>query len=82
MAWIWPEARGQIQTSVQAGGMARARMRPLTNPMKMNGCAMVLLNPPAGAAAAASEICGWAAERLGDAGARTEVWMAGAEHAG
>ena len=70
------------QAGVKRVLAAEARMRPLTNPMKMNGCAMVLLNPPAGAAAAASEICGWAAERLGDAGARTEVWMAGAEHAG
>ena len=70
------------QAGVKRVLAAEARMRPLTNPMKMNGCAMVLLNPPAGAAAAASEICGWAAERLGDAGARAEVWMAGAEHAG
>ena len=70
------------QAGVKRVQAAEARMRPLTNPLKMNGCAMVLLNPPAGAAAAASEICGWAAERLGDAGARTEVWMAGAEHAG
>ena len=29
--------------------VAEARLRPLTNPMKMNGCAMVVLNPPAGA---------------------------------
>ena len=66
------------QAGVKRVLAAEARMRPLTNPMKRNGCAMVLLNPPAGAAAAASEICGWAAERLGDAGARAEVWMAGA----
>lgn len=58
--------------------VAEARLRPLTNPMKMNGCAVVVLNPPAGAEAAASEICGWVAERLGEAGARSEVWMAGA----
>ena len=57
--------------------MAEARLRPLANPMKMNGCAMVVLNPPAGAAAAASEICGWVAGQLGDPGARAEVWMTG-----
>lgn len=57
--------------------VAEARLRPLTNPMKMNGCAVVVLNPPAGADVAASEICGWVADRLGDAGARSEVWMTG-----
>ena len=54
--------------------VAEARLRPLTNPMKMNGCAMVVVNPPAGTEAAAREICGWVAEVLGDAGARAEVW--------
>ncbi len=58
--------------------VAEARLRPLTNPMKMNGCAVVVLNPPAGAEAAAAGICGWVAGTLGDAGARSEVWMTGA----
>jgi 23S rRNA (adenine2030-N6)-methyltransferase len=57
--------------------VAEARLRPLTNPMKMNGCAVVVLNPPAGAEAAASEVCGWVAGRLGEAGARAEVWITG-----
>jgi 23S rRNA (adenine2030-N6)-methyltransferase len=57
--------------------VAEARLRPLANPMKMNGCAVVVLHPPAGAEAAASEVCGWVAGRLGDAGARAEVWMTG-----
>jgi 23S rRNA (adenine2030-N6)-methyltransferase len=45
--------------------------------MKMNGCAVVVLNPPAGAQAAAAEVCGWVADRLGEAGAKAEVWMTG-----
>lgn len=53
---------------------AEARLRPLTNPMTMNGCAMVVINPPAGSEAAAREICGWVAGTLGGAGARAEVW--------
>ena len=57
--------------------VAEARLRPLTNPMKMNGCALVVLNPPAGAEAAAAEVCGWVADRLGETGARSEVWMTG-----
>lgn len=56
--------------------VAEARLRPLTNPMKMNGCAMVFLNPPEGLEAAAREVCGWVAANLGDAGARAEVWTA------
>ncbi|WP_313447071.1 23S rRNA (adenine(2030)-N(6))-methyltransferase RlmJ, partial [Brevundimonas sp.] len=54
--------------------VAEARLRPLTNPMKMNGCAMVVVNPPAGAEEAATEICGWVAGALGEAGGRAEVW--------
>ena len=54
--------------------VAEARLRPLTNPMKMNGCAMVVVNPPEGTDAAATEICGWVADTLGDAGAKAEVW--------
>jgi 23S rRNA (adenine2030-N6)-methyltransferase len=56
--------------------VAEARLRPLTNPMKMNGCALVVLNPPPGAEAAANEVCGWVTESLGEAGARAEVWLA------
>jgi len=55
--------------------VAEARLRPLTNPMKMNGCAMVVVNPPPGAEAAAREICGWVADSLGDTGGRAGVWM-------
>ena len=54
--------------------VAEARLRPLTNPMKMNGCALVVVNPPAGAEAAANEVCGWFAGALGEAGGRAEVW--------
>lgn len=54
--------------------VAEARLRPLTNPMKMNGCAMMVLNPPEGADAAAREICGWVVEALGEPGGKAEVW--------
>lgn len=54
--------------------VAEARLRPLTNPMKMNGCAMVVLNPPEGTEAAAREICGWVVEALGEPGGKAEVW--------
>ena len=57
--------------------VAEARLRPLTNPMKMDGCALVVLNPPRGAGDAATEVCSWVADRLGEAGARAEVWING-----
>ncbi|RZJ05809.1 MAG: 23S rRNA (adenine(2030)-N(6))-methyltransferase RlmJ [Brevundimonas sp.] len=70
---------GFLRRLSQAGAkgalVAEARLRPLINPMKMNGCAMVVLNPPPGADAAATEICGWVADTLGEAGGRAEVWI-------
>ncbi|MEN5177947.1 23S rRNA (adenine(2030)-N(6))-methyltransferase RlmJ [Brevundimonas diminuta] len=57
--------------------VAEARLRPLNNPMKMNGCAMTIVNAPSGADAAAAEICGWTVQALGDPGGRAEVWRAG-----
>ena len=63
--------------SVRSGTVlvAEARLRPLTDPMKMNGCAMVVVNPSPGAESAARAICDWVAETLGDHG-RAEVWTA------
>ena len=54
--------------------VAEARLRPLLNPMKMNGCAMVVVNPPEGTDEAAAEICGWVVEHLGEQGGRSEIW--------
>ena len=49
--------------------VAETRMRPLTNPMKMNGCALVLLGAPADMKAPLESICGWTAGVLGQDGA-------------
>ena len=46
---------------------AEARVRPLSDPMKMNGCALVLVDGPDLAAAFAA-ICGWVAHALGAGG--------------
>lgn len=45
--------------------VAECRMRPLSDPMKMNGCALVLLDGPA---LPLAEICGWIAQALGAGG--------------
>ena len=65
------------QAGIKRMLVAEARLRPLTDPMTMNGCAVVVLNPPPGAEAAAGEVCGWVAATLGSDGARSEVWMTG-----
>ncbi|TAL28813.1 MAG: 23S rRNA (adenine(2030)-N(6))-methyltransferase RlmJ [Phenylobacterium sp.] len=47
--------------------VAEARVRPLSDPMKMNGCALVLVDGPDLAAPFAA-ICGWVADALGTGG--------------
>jgi 23S rRNA (adenine2030-N6)-methyltransferase len=48
--------------------VAETRMRPLTDPLKMNGCALVLLGAPDGMQAALEAVCGWTARTLGAGG--------------
>jgi len=54
--------------------VAELRLRPLTDPMKMNGCAMVMIGAPAAVEGAASEAGDWIATRLGEKGGRSRVW--------
>ncbi|MDR6627887.1 23S rRNA (adenine(2030)-N(6))-methyltransferase RlmJ [Caulobacter segnis] len=60
------------------GGLlvAELRLRPLTDPMKMNGSAMVMVGAPTGVEAAAAEAGDWIAARLGEPGGRSRVWRA------
>ena len=48
--------------------VAEARVKPLSDPMRMNGCALVLVDGPDLAAPFAA-ICSWAAQALGSGGA-------------
>ena len=48
--------------------VAETRMRPLTDPMKMNGCALVLLGAPQGMAGVLEAVCGWTVATLGERG--------------
>jgi 23S rRNA (adenine2030-N6)-methyltransferase len=54
--------------------VAELRLRPLTDPMKMNGCAMVMIGAPASVDPAAAAAGDWIAARLGEAGGRSRVW--------
>jgi len=57
--------------------VAETRMRPLTDPLKMNGCALVLLGAPAGFDQPLSEIAGWTATALGEGGEARVYAIAG-----
>lgn len=48
--------------------VAETRIRPLTDPMKMNGCALVVVNPPVNLVGPAEAICRWTANALGQGG--------------
>lgn len=54
--------------------VAELRLRPLTDPMKMNGCAMVMTGAPASVDEAAAQAGDWIAARLGETGGRSRVW--------
>ncbi|WP_304176638.1 23S rRNA (adenine(2030)-N(6))-methyltransferase RlmJ [Phenylobacterium aquaticum] len=56
--------------------VAEARMRPLADPLKMNGCALVLAKAPPGVEPALERICGWITATLGENG-QARVWSAG-----
>ncbi|CAN7281012.1 23S rRNA (adenine(2030)-N(6))-methyltransferase RlmJ [Phenylobacterium sp. LjRoot219] len=49
--------------------VAETRMRPLTDPLKMNGCALVLVGGDPAFQAVLEPICRWTAETLGEGGA-------------
>ena len=51
-----------------------ARLHPLTDPMKMNGCALVILNPPAGLDGALRAIAEWVVTAAGGPGGRAKLW--------
>jgi 23S rRNA (adenine2030-N6)-methyltransferase len=59
----------ELEDELQAPALvAEARMRPLSDPMKMNGCALVLLGAPDGMAAVLESVCGWTTRTLGEGG--------------
>jgi 23S rRNA (adenine2030-N6)-methyltransferase len=63
------EAMGPTRTLV-----AEARLRPLDDPMLMNGCAIVMINDPAGVEQDAGAACEWVVRTLGEARGRARTW--------
>lgn len=57
--------------------VAEARLRPLADPLKMNGCAMLIVGAPAGLETPLGDICHWVVDRLGDRGGLAKLWRLG-----
>lgn len=64
----------------KAGGaevlVSEVRMRPLSDPMKMNGSAMVIVRPPRGLSAEIAAVGEALVEALGEAGGEARLWNA------
>lgn len=60
--------RDMEETVTAPALVAETRMRPLTDPLKMNGCALVLLGSAGGLAETFQSLCDWTAETLGEGG--------------
>lgn len=54
--------------------VAETRLRPLTQPMRLNGCAMVILNPTPGLAPLLQAAGDWVVAALGEAGGEARIW--------
>ena len=66
-----------LEDQVPSALVAEARLRPLTDPMKMNGCALVIANPPPGLADALRQVCEWVVSTLGEPGGEARLWRLG-----
>lgn len=62
------------QGAAQGALVVETRLRPLSDPMKMNGCALVAINPPDGLDAAARQTADWVVRHCGEDGGEARVW--------
>ena len=51
-----------------------ARLRPLDDPMKMNGCALVAINPPKGLDVEAAQAAQWVVSACGGPDGEARIW--------
>lgn len=57
-----------LEEAADALLLIETRLRPPNDPLRMNGCAMAVINPPAGLEAPAAAAATWIAGTLGEAG--------------
>ena len=66
-----------METVTNDALVAEVRLRPLLDPMKMNGSAMVLVGAPPEVEPAVRAATDWIVERLGQKGGAARVWRTG-----
>ena len=54
--------------------VVETRLQPLTDPMMMNGCALVVLNPPARLESPLKAIAEWVVKAAGGSGGVAKIW--------
>jgi 23S rRNA (adenine2030-N6)-methyltransferase len=67
-------ARGLEAAGLPSASVAEARLRPLHDPMKMNGCALVALGAPAGFDEDLLAVCRFVVAALGDPNGSARLW--------
>ena len=66
--------RGLEAMAPPAALAVETRLSPLTDPMRMNGCALVILNPPPGLEAPLKSIADWVVANAGGPGGLAKLW--------
>lgn len=66
-----------LETVTDNALVAEVRLRPLLDPMKMNGSAMVVVGAPEGVEPAVLQATDWIVRHLGQAGGTARVWRTG-----
>ena len=66
--------RGLEAMAPPAALAVEARLSPLTDPMRMNGCALVILNPPPGLEGLLKPIAEWVVRSAGGPGGLAKLW--------
>lgn len=66
--------RGLEDLEPAAALAVETRLQPLTDPMRLNGCALVILNPPPGLEAPLKQIAEWVVQAAGGPGGMAKLW--------
>ncbi len=67
----------RLETRVRAPILvAELRLKPLDNPLRLNGCAMIFINTPKDLQGLLKPTLHWLASHLGDVGAQARLWTA------
>jgi 23S rRNA (adenine2030-N6)-methyltransferase len=66
--------RGLEALEPAAALAVETRLNPLTDPMRLNGCALVILNPPPGLEGLLKQVADWVVTEAGGPGGLAKLW--------